>query len=699
MFHKSLFFFVVMLFLGGCVFFEAEEEIPVEVEEQDVAKPVEVGAPEEKVEKIEKPKEMAPTEEKEEEPEKEEAETPQEKKPVCEKDACAGNVLQKCVLGKAIYNITCPDLCKDAQCVEKKLSAEEFLFQDIYVGKALGSRKQVLSENDLKALSTTKVSGPNGLIEMKYLLRFGGDADDAIESGKLAYEKNRANKVADYLKFTQGDDLFEYVIDFARGFESRISTDNRLDDMVGVRMSFFGTPYTIVAAQTDPDKKGVSLKLLRGSDSALLVEGSSQTFMRGDKEYEVEATLVDSRNNKARLTVNGKSSPDLRIGDLFKVDDALSLAVKDILNDEEDDRVELFIGAGQVELTDNDAGNNQFERNVRVDDISLDRGRVMIRATSRGGLMHIDLLKYRADAKGTENDVYVPVGEDVRNHLLEPESLLAPNWGLVYDGFAKQKTSTVELRHRNARNYELSFTNTQGKSYTVPFMDSTNTFRFGDDSRSLVFTEDSAGNIARDDYFVLTDSNSEKGLTYVYQLLSLDRDNKKVQIKDLAGVTRDATYDIDGNGAGAGSFSFSGKTFNFAVPANGTKIGVDLNGNGNVGTDKVIIVTEGGLMIDLGVQDISGKSTHDVLLTTAANNLKESSGDEVMKVTVTKGSEITLTVPDQNGLHLESVGTDLLKGMTAYGAVYEVSGSTKKDLKIDYPQTQMLGTVKLVISQ
>ncbi len=693
---------VTMLFVG-C--WTKQEKQPIRVEEKEVAKKsAEIGKPAEKVvEKVET------KEEKKEEPkkgeraeEKQEVKTEDSKKTVCDKDICIGNVLQKCLLKKALYNITCSDMCKDGKCVSKEVTEEEFVFSDLPIGKTLGSRKQVLVENDMKALTTTRTNTANGITDVKYLLRFGGDVDDKIEAGEVYYGKDRTSRIGDYLKYVQGDDILEYVVDFSRGWESKVSANNKLDDLLGAKISFFGVHYQLVNAETDSAQKAVFLKFLRGTTVALLEEGASQSFPQDNKEYEVVATLIDGKNNKVRMTVNGKISPDLKIGDVFNVDNSFIIAIKDILFNNvggtEKGIVEFFIGADQLEFIDNDATNNQFERNVRVNGLPVERGRAMIRATSRSDVMRIDLLKYRLEAKGTENDVYMPPQGDLRKQSAEPASLLTKNWNIIYEGFSNEKGDIVTIKHRNARMLELSFINNGGKSYTIPLIDSTNAFKFGDDNQDLLFVEDSNGNIKRDDYFVVTDSNNEKGITQIYQLLQVDKDNKKIQVKDLAGSTRDATYTVDASGFGTGSFSVTGKNYNFIVPVNGSAIGVDLNGNGNVGNDKVMIVASGGLLLNLGTtQDISGKTSQDITLTTVANKLKDGSSNEDVKVTISKGNEINLQVPDQRTLHLETVG-DTLKGMTSYGALYEVSGSTRSDLKVTYPAQQKLATVKLKFS-
>jgi len=139
------------------------------------------------------------------------------------------------------------------------------------------------------------------------------------------------------------------------------------------------------------------------------------------------------------------------------------------------------------------------------------------------------------------------------------------------------------------------------------------------------------------------------------------------------------------------------KNHNFIVT--GDKVTLDLNGNGNIGNDRMMIVAAGGLLLDLGTtQDISSKTSHDLMFTTLANQLKEHAGNEEVKLTVTKGNEISFSLPDQETLHLQSAGTDVLKGMTSYGAVYEVTGAEKKNLALEYPLKQRLATVTLTLS-
>ncbi len=688
---RIILFFAIFLLLG-CLSFKDEEKITYIPED---IKPVEVGAPVEKVieEKIQK---SEPAEEKKEVVEEKESgqeEKKIEEKQVCEKDTCMGNILQHCVFGKATFNSTCTELCKDGKCVEKSASAaEEFTFADLALGKNIGTKKQILTENDLKMLASTKTSTPNGLLEIKYLLRFAGDTDDPVESGTIVYEKNEGN-LGDYFSIKKGEDLFEYLIDFNRGLESTISADKKLDEIIGVSVNFFGMQYYIVDAETD--QKGITLRFLRGTQTMLLDEGTTQSITHDGKNYEVNVIMVDAKNDKVRVSIDGKISPDLKLGSSFSSDGLMRLAVKDIFtnNDKKGEKevAEFFVGADQIEITDNDATNTQFERNVRVHGVPLERGKAQIRANMQNGKMRIEMIKYRTDL---DEDLFIAPGESVRNKFSEKEALLTKNWDLAYDGLSAEKNEKATLRHRNARTYELSFVNGEDEEYTFPFMDITNTFTFGDDDNALVFMENAP--IKQNDYLIMTSTNTENGLTKVYQLTTLDKENKKINLRDLAGATRDASYTVDAAGAGAGSISLGGRNHNFIV--SGNTLLFDLNGNGNIGNDRMMIVATGGLLIDLGTtQDISSKTSHDITLTTMAQNLKDHTGNEDVKMTVTKGNEISFSLPDQAALHLHSTGTDILKGITSYGALYEVTGSAKKELSLEYPLKQRLAKVKLSV--
>ena len=41
--------------------------------------------------------------------------------------------------------------------------------------------------------------------------------------------------------------------------ESKVGNNNKLDEIVGAKLSFFGIPYQLVDAELSSDKKGISL--------------------------------------------------------------------------------------------------------------------------------------------------------------------------------------------------------------------------------------------------------------------------------------------------------------------------------------------------------------------------------------------------------------------------------------------------------
>jgi len=190
------------------------------------------------------------------------------------------------------------------------------------------------------------------------------------------------------------------------------------------------------------------------------------------------------------------------------------------------DSVKFFLGAGKVKFRDTNhtsISTTTGTSTVEINEENIEDAIVNIQGTNSSGRLTISSIRYRLLADAKKGDTYVPAGGKVRDLQDEPEGFLHEKWDITYKGLTDPGKSVIEIKPSGDDAYKLSFENRDGAAYTVDFLDNTTALKYGDDDDDLEFTE--AANVtsnasfivSRNDYFVLTDQNNEKGLTRVYR--------------------------------------------------------------------------------------------------------------------------------------------------------------------------------------
>lgn len=580
--------------------------------------------------------------------------------------------------------------------ITQAISGKVVQSNDLRIGEGLG-KSIPLIEVPGEEGGQNIISTGQGTTAYRQYIAFGSEGEN-ITSGSVAFTINDAGDVGDFLRFKEQDAMFEYGVVFDSGLESRVSS-GRLKDLEGRNLNLLGHDYFVTKASINTDTKRIELRLDGGGSFVQLQESKKRQLMVGFIPYTIDTFVSSGNQSRAILTINGETTTPLAERESTVLKDGTRIAIISILpNDagEGDDLVEAYIGSTSIRLTDF-YGNTAFSRGLVVDGRSRSEGLVQITGNLAGTLFTIDSIKYRLEAAGHPGDVFIPPQSTLQETV--PKTAGGFRTDISYKGLAPVQSSGIVFEPRGTA-YYLTFHNSNGRKYSIPLNDGSGSLKYGDDDNSLLFTE-SAGSttytVNKKDYLVLTDKNTYKGNTYILRYDSLDTGNSKVVFEDPStGNTLQGSYTATGVAGqlGEGSVIVGGSTFAFTVSTDGT-LAMDLNGDGGINGATANIITMGGGRLSLGT--VGGSSVTDQLIT-ARQKQKNSTSDETVNIDITVANgDIDIDVANQGEIKMFKADSNTWKGMTEYGAYFELRGTKerRRKLSIDYPMMQRVAIVEI----
>ncbi len=330
-------------------------------------------------------------------------------------------------------------------------------------------------------------------------------------------------------------------------------------------------------------------------------------------------------------------------------------------------------------------GTVQFEDSI--EDMKFNRGVVIngkrpnaeVRITGQFANNRLSLaeIRYRPTGEGHEGDIYIPPRNGLRNRMKIPESLLSLSFDIVYSGLKSEPAGFVggefiSFHGKGGGNYELSFTNGLGQSYSIPLVATDPYFKYGDDDQDLVFKEGGNNadfNIDRSDVFVVTSKQDIHGITNVLSYSRVMYEQGEIIFDDLAGGSKTEQFDRT---TGRGSLVVAGNAFTFFVSPNEPHpIVIDQNGDGGIDGDEARIVLKSGANLDLGASNVIGGNEIELRITTPSRLFAEPAGDEVIPFVIREKAEgPDIEFPDPGPLTIKRAdGED--RGLSRFG-VYMV---------------------------
>jgi len=603
---------------------------------------------------------------------------------------------------------------------------------------------------ELMALASgTSTNGKGDAPYNQYLHLLGPGTGGA--SGFVKYTENGNSQTADFLYFKSGHEIGRYVLEFTTALQSDVddsssgsksSTGTDLRNLANTDLIMFGKKYSIVTA-TRPNTAGggVTITLMGGAAKDTLTEKQTKTYTVGDKTYEVTLSYVDSTS--AQLTVNNQQTRKMNKGDTDKLSDGTNVGVSEILFQNFAGGIHsatFYIGAQKMELKDTDIGNVASSNNLKLDDLSITNAPVIIEATDDNSTFKIN----RITVNMTDDDnFYVPAGGLLSQNpdLRRPQVLFTQNWDIKYQGLKTVPTEKIALSTSSDNQYMLEFADGDGNAVKLPIAraPTASQLQMGDNGKSFINIEHQNRSIAKDDYFIITDSTQRRGerKTYALQYKGADKstaDSPVLRFRNLGtGNTIEQSYSPAAAGASLATLKLGGASFNVYNATNNPNgllqsdfnILVDMNGDGTLNTANasgdtptVNITTKFGAEIGLSNNTMALPRTDNELILSVHTPDSNRDGnaidaldqvlatDFVVNITAASAkvqySTISAYTIGQTGnsinLRTPSGTSNIAYGYTAYGAFITKNTPTSNPatFTIDYPQSQREALVYIV---
>jgi len=583
---------------------------------------------------------------------------------------------------------------------------------------------------ELKALAPGRAVNSKGTAPYnQYLYLLGPGTGGA--SGYVKYTEDNTAKTTDYLYLKSGTELGRYVVEFTTALQSDVddstgstsTTGTFLTDLQNTDLVMFGKTYSIVTARRLTTLgNSADLTLMGGAAKDTLIEKQTKTYTVSGKDYEVTLSYVDTTS--AQLTVNGQSTRKMNKGDTDRLADGTNVGISEILFQNFQGGIHsatFFIGAQKVQLKDTLVTDTTSSNNLKVDDTSITADPVIIEGTDDNSTFKIN----RITVNLTNDDTYyVPAGGLLSQSpdLRKPQSLFTQNWDIQYAGLRVQPTQKIELTTSSDNQYVLKFVDGNGKTASLPIARATSTgaqMTPGDNGKPFINVENYS--IAKDAYFVVTDTTQQRGQrkTFALQYKGADRigaDNHVLRFRDLgSGDTIEQSYTEASPLAQLKIGGASYNVYNSTIAGNDITVNdfailIDMDNTGGINGNNattVNITTNYGAEIGLtnlsdptGVPQIllsvktpdSARESNaldtidQVLATDFVVNITAASG----KVQHSQQSGATGGSGNQLNLRTPSGTSNVAYGYTAYGAFITRNTPTNNPatFSIDYPQTQ-----------
>ncbi len=610
-----------------------------------------------------------------------------------------------------------------------------------------------IDDDDLAALEGGKYNTNENEYGFLQYLYFDDDDAAAGNPGPRSRivkhtEADDTDVTADHLFIQSSGQIARYRLEFTSNAQSDVTdsagaadtTGTYLDDFEDTDIAMFGQSYSIVQARRrssggDLNQAGITLTLMSGSVKATMLEGETQSFTAGDKDYEVVLSFVDT--DEAKFTVNGEATNKLKDGDTFVLSDKSEIGVSEILYQDYAGGLHsatFFLGASKLQFRDDDVRDTGSSHTMRKGSEDIDGAHVYIEGTDDNVTFALSAINLNMTAEDT---FFVPSGEKLSDVIAaadeEKEVLFDGAFDIEYAGLSTEETHDIKLKTSTVRRYKLTMFDGDGNAIDVPvaYAEGTNNVSLGEESWTSTRTNNKrlkmieggsdadtagdehlgGGDISKDDYFVITGGTVTDGSakSYLLQYKSSDRSTKtspKIKFKNIgSGETLEYSATTVTNTGTVATIKLGGNSF---IVQNATtqgsddyEVDVDLDASGAIGTNKVNLVdsfggqwyltalnlTQGNatftdyIQLEFGVLD--GNDYDNILPTNFTLNITSASGPEVRAPL----TGLTLLTP--------SGETEKSYGYTSMGAyIYQSSPSgDPQELTVTYPKEQRLPQV------
>ncbi|MEM3154096.1 MAG: hypothetical protein QW165_00830 [Candidatus Woesearchaeota archaeon] len=377
-----------------------------------------------------------------------------------------------------------------------------------------------------------------------------------------------------------------------------------------------------------------------------------------------------------RSTLDGIKMVDIIDEDMKLLGNTFSIVDADYNTGSNRVELRLFGGFGSIDIMDGNSADDNFQSNgIKINGKTVP-SLVKVKATMSGGKPTIYSIQYIPLAEAVQGgDVYVAPMHCLRQYLRNPTAMLVPEFDICYKGLTAPAAgipaggiSGNEVRFRTVGGDEMQVTapNARGQIYKIPLAQLPG--MYGNKGRNFVFVEapaPGAPNINLQDYFLVMSKDDVNGVSNVLQYDAIDTTNNRIIVKDLAGGTREATFDP---GTGEGQLLVGEGTYRFVVGA-GNALAMDQTNNGAIAGNEAKFILIGGSKLDFG-------PGFTVKVITPSRLFDEPMGDETTDIVLTFGGYAGLTVPSPQvtvpgyTFKLQSPESGIKQGLTKWGILF-----------------------------
>lgn len=636
------------------------------------------------------------------------------------------------------------------------------------VGETFRDITTFISEEELVALADGTYHTNENEYGYQQFLYFDPESSAATSSQAASRivkftESDDTDVTADHLFLQSNGQIGRYRLEFTSNAQSDVTdsagsadtTGTYLDDFEDTELIMAGKAFSIVQARRrssggDANQAGVTLTLMSGSTRATMLEGETQSFTIGDKDYEVTLSFVDT--DEAKFTVNGEATNKLKDGETFVLADKSEVGVSEILYQDYAGGLHsstFYLGARKTVWRDDDVRDSGSSHLMQVGSEDIDGAHVYIEGTDNNVTFALSTINLNMTA---DSSFFVASGGTLRETIDatgdEEEVLMDGALDLKYTGLSDETTNEIGLKTSTVRRYKLAIFDGDGNSIKVPvaYAEAQYNVSLGQDSWSgtrtnnkrLKIAEGSddadggeaemmgGGDISKDDYFIVTGGSAPDGSakTYLLQYRGADRSTKtspKIKFKN-EGNSETLEYSAATTSGSAGlvaTIKLGGYSFivqNATVQTSDDyEIDVDLDSSGAVGSNKVNIVdyyggqwyfTQVNLSVAQGKSGAGGNggggvnSTDQLSIQLQFGVLDGNDYDNIaptnftLNITSASGPELRAALTGLTLLTPEGETTKTY-GYTSAGAYFfqESPSGDPQELTITYPSKQRLPQV------
>jgi hypothetical protein len=420
---------------------------------------------------------------------------------------------------------------------------------------------------------------------------------DVLDSSTVRYiidPDDDTDTPAFYLKVDRGAPAYLYRLSFLESLKlthktaRSEDTSNYLEGIIDETITLLGKEYFVINAEHD-SLNNIKLTLIDAIVQDTLVDGESKEYTINGETYNVSLSFIVSSD--AVFSVNGKSTGEMKEGEIVKLSNGIIISVSEILSQNYYGGIRsttFQLSSEKIELKDSNTTNHNFENSLKVNGDTIDQIKLNIKSTKDEGVSEDDNVRINAIEirYNPSDDLYIPIGgtlSEVADRAESEEGNMFLN-GFDIEFRSLTNTETVEeirLKPNDDTGYNIEFTNKIGQEYDQTIMSCTtsscSSIQWGvlDDSTFYDLVINESEFISDEEYFILSEGGS-----HIMKLKNIDTANNFVTVKDQAvnGNFYRFPYGNSSAGDNLGDLIVDGHIYTVNV-TNSTAIRVDMNDN------------------------------------------------------------------------------------------------------------------------